>query len=130
MAIGLEVGASSCSSSRRFVSISSVIMAMPVMFPPGRLRLVTRPSWLGSAPRLKTMGMVDVAAFAATTAGAPPDRNDRCNAAADQVGRERRQPIILAVGPAVFHRYILVLDITDLFETLMKRGNIPLVRRC
>jgi hypothetical protein len=47
-------------------------MAMPVMFPPGRLRFATRPSWMGSAPRLKTMGMVDVAAFAAIVAGAPP----------------------------------------------------------
>jgi hypothetical protein len=38
-------------------------MAMPVMFPPGRLRLATRPSWIGSAPRLKTIGMLEVAAF-------------------------------------------------------------------
>jgi hypothetical protein len=57
------------------------------------------------------MGMVDVAAFAATVTG-PPDRNDHCDPAADQVGRQRRKPIILAIGPPVFHRHILVLDIT------------------
>src|SRR5262245_43565284 len=58
------------------------------------------------------------------------DRNDHCNAAADQVGRQCRQPIILAVGPAVFHRHILVLDITDFLQALMNRSNIARVRRC
>jgi hypothetical protein len=47
-------------------------MATPVMFPPGRLKLATSPRSTGSAPMLKTMGMVDVAALAATVAGAPP----------------------------------------------------------
>src|SRR5215470_16536276 len=42
------------------------------MFPPGRLRLATTPNPTGSAPRLKTMGIVVVAALAASTAGAPP----------------------------------------------------------
>src|SRR6516164_8720705 len=69
MASKVEAGASSCRSSSRFVSISRVIIAMPVMFPPGRLRFVTRPSPIGSAPRLKTMGRVDVAAFVASVAG-------------------------------------------------------------
>jgi hypothetical protein len=69
------------------------------------------------------MGMVDVAAFAATVAG-PPDRNDHCDPAADQVGRQRRKPIILAIGPPVFHRHILVLDITDFLQALMNRSNI------
>src|SRR6516164_10297694 len=130
MASKVEAGASSCRSSSRFVSISRVIIAMPVMFPPGRLRFVTRPSPIGSAPRLKTMGMVNVAAFAASVARGAADRNDHCNAAADQVGRQCRQPIILAVGPAVFHRHILVLDITDFLQALLDRSNIPRVRRC
>ena len=37
--------------------------------PPGRLRLATRPSWTGSPPVSKTIGMVVVAAFAASAAG-------------------------------------------------------------
>src|SRR5262245_44970159 len=57
------------------------------------------------------------------------DRNDHCNAAADQVGRQCRQPIILTVGPAVFHRHILVLDITDFLQALTNRSNIGRVRR-
>ena len=38
---------------------------MPVTLPPGRLRLVTRPNVTGSPALAKTIGMVDVAAFAA-----------------------------------------------------------------
>ena len=41
----------------------------PVTLPPGRLRLATRPSWTGSLPISKTIGMVVVAAFAASAAG-------------------------------------------------------------
>src|SRR5215813_351195 len=124
MAIEVEVGASSWRSSNRFVSISTASMAMPAMFPPGRCRFATRPSSIGSAPTLKMRGMVEVASFAAT-----PDRYDHCNAAADKVGRQCRQSIILAIGPAVFHRHILVLDITDFLQALMNRGNIAGVRR-
>ena len=38
----------------------------PVALPPGRLTLATSPSWTGSKPLANTMGMVVVAAFAAT----------------------------------------------------------------
>jgi hypothetical protein len=40
----------------------------PVILPPGRARLATRPSWTGSAPMTKTMGIVELAAFAASAA--------------------------------------------------------------
>jgi hypothetical protein len=45
---------------------------MPVILPPGRLRLATRPAWTGSAPITNTIGMVVVAAFAASAAATPP----------------------------------------------------------
>ena len=41
----------------------------PVTLPPGRSRLATRPSRTGSAAISKTIGMVVVAAFAASAAG-------------------------------------------------------------
>src|SRR5262245_18360052 len=123
MASEVEAGASSCWSSSRFVSISRVIIAMQVMFPPGRLRFVTRPSSIGSAPRLKTMGMVDVAAFAATVAGAPPIGTITAKRRLTKTAAN-----VLAVGPAVFHRHILVLDITDFLQALVDRSNIPRVR--
>src|SRR6516164_5458767 len=42
------------------------------MLPPGRLRLLTRPPLIGSPPIEKTIGMVVVAAFAASADGSPP----------------------------------------------------------
>ena len=40
-------------------------VAMPVTLPPGRARLATKPTRTGSATAMKTIGMVDVAFFAA-----------------------------------------------------------------
>src|SRR5262249_41823879 len=41
----------------------------PVTFPPGRLRLATRPAAAGSKPTTKTIGMVVVATLAERAAG-------------------------------------------------------------
>ena len=65
----LAVGTNSCSSSSRFGATSTVNWVTPVTLPPGRFRLATRPSWTGSPPISKTIGMVVVAAFAASAAG-------------------------------------------------------------
>ena len=43
----------------------------PVMLPLGRLRFATKPSATGSAAAVNTIGIVEVAAFAATAAGVP-----------------------------------------------------------
>src|SRR5262245_48090694 len=45
---------------------------MPVILPPGRLRLVTRPIATGSVPETNTMGIVAVAALAARPDTSPP----------------------------------------------------------
>jgi hypothetical protein len=59
------------------------------------------------------------------------DGNDHRNPAADQVSCHGRQPIILTISPAVFHRHILVLDIADLLQALVNGSNIPRApRRC
>jgi hypothetical protein len=42
------------------------------MLPPGRLRLATRPYFTGSGPIVKTIGIVEVTAFAASAGIAPP----------------------------------------------------------
>ena len=65
----LAVGTSSCSNCSRFGAISTFNWVTPVTLPPGRLRLATRPSRTGSPPVSKTIGMVVVAAFAASAAG-------------------------------------------------------------
>src|SRR5262249_38422967 len=63
-------GINSCNSSSPFSAIISVDNEVaPVTLPLGLFRLVTRPSWTGSPPVSKTIGMVKVAAFAASAAG-------------------------------------------------------------
>jgi hypothetical protein len=65
------LGSNSRSNCNRFGASSPDKRAVPVRFPPGRLRLATRPNATGSAPVPKTMGMVVVAAFAASAASLP-----------------------------------------------------------
>jgi hypothetical protein len=47
-------------------------MLTPVRLPPGRERLATRPVATGSPPLVKTIGIVEVAFFAAKAEGGPP----------------------------------------------------------
>ena len=104
---------------------------IPVRLPPGRARLATRPSLTGSSATTKTMGIVVVAALAAN-AERTSGRDDHGDLSANQIGRQRRQPIDLILGPAVFDRHVLALDIAGLLQALAKsaqtvRGR---VRRC
>jgi hypothetical protein len=65
----VAAGISSCSNSICFAPVSTVKLLTPVILPPGRLRLAANPIWTGSPPVEKTIGMVEVAAFAASRAG-------------------------------------------------------------
>src|SRR5262249_5724583 len=65
-------GTSSCSRPSRFAPRSAPSSVKPVMFPPGRLKLATKPICTGSAAFEKTIGIVAVADFAANAeAGLP-----------------------------------------------------------
>src|SRR5262245_48305985 len=61
----------SLSSSKRFPSISTEIEVNPVMLPPGRARLATRPVATGSPTATMTRGTVLVAFLTASEAGVP-----------------------------------------------------------
>ena len=61
-------GISSRRSPRRFASRPAVNIYTPVMLPPGRLRLVTRPISTGSLPTENTIGIVGFARFASNAA--------------------------------------------------------------
>jgi hypothetical protein len=50
-------------------SVANVVT--PVRLPPGRLRLATTPILIGSSPVTKTIGIMEVVALAASTAGVP-----------------------------------------------------------
>src|SRR5262245_39149570 len=70
-AIVAALGTSSRNSSKRFGPNAPAKKVTPVMLFSGRLRLLTSPRTTGSLPTAKTMGIVCVAAFAASAVGLP-----------------------------------------------------------
>ena len=87
-------------------------MLKPVRLPPGRAKLATNPFVTGSAPTTETIGIVEVAFFAAST-----------DSAADEVGGQREQSIIMTVRPAIFGRHVLTFDVAGLAQSLTERGQ-------
>src|SRR5262249_19490792 len=67
----VAVGTNLCNISSCFCSSSTPKLVQPVTLPPGRLMLATSPSATGSAAVEKTIGIVVVDAFAATTDEVP-----------------------------------------------------------
>ena len=103
----IGVDAASCSNSRSLGTSSVANRLMPVMVPPGRLRLATRPSSTGSEPLWKTIGIVVVADVSRpqqqqrVDRGAPPPRGDARNRPAI-----RGQLMISTLCPAELDRNI------------------------
>src|SRR5439155_6976638 len=62
----VAVGTSSRTSPNRFATNSALKKLIPVRLPPGRARLATRPILTGSSAKRKTIGIVEVAALAAS----------------------------------------------------------------
>ena len=73
------------------------MMLKPVRLPPGRERLATRPAATGSSPLKKTIGIVEVAFFAASAGGAAAG-HDHVDLAADEVSGQCGQPIIVTLA--------------------------------
>src|SRR5262249_10203060 len=65
----LECGSSWRKSPSRLAANAPDNIVTPVAFPPGRLKLATKPSLTGSSPVKKVIGIELVAAFAAATEG-------------------------------------------------------------
>ena len=101
---------------------STAMKLIPVMLPPGRPRLATRPASTGSPPPINTIGIVEVASFAAreTHNIAAPARRDYVDVAADEVGGQGGQAIIPAFGRTVFDCHVLAFDIAGFAQPLTK----------
>src|SRR5262245_56401529 len=92
----------------------------PVMLPPGRFRLATRPSWTGSKPMLKTIGIVVVAALAASAVAEL--RGVAMTApAAYEIGHQFRNSGKVVLCPAVFNCYVLTLDVAGFTQSFAER---------
>ena len=72
MAMSRAFGTISRSSANFFASNSDVNRLAPVTLPPGRLRLATKPTLTGKSLPVKTIGIIDVAALAASAGRSPP----------------------------------------------------------
>ena len=98
-------------------------MLKPVRLPPGRARLATRPASTGSPPARRRSG-----SSRSRLSPRVPQRRRRCHdhvdLAADQIGGQCGQPIIVALRPAVFDRHVLSLDVAGLAQPLAERGQI------
>src|SRR5262245_11516602 len=57
-------------------------------------------------------------------------RDDYVDPSTNEVGRQGRQPVELALRPAVFDRHVLPLDIAGILEALAKCAQPVRVRRC
>ena len=57
-----------------------------------------------------TIGIVVVAALAASVLAAVPGADDDRSATAHQIGGQLRQPLRLVVRPAIFYRHVLAFD--------------------
>src|SRR5215813_10382466 len=94
------------------------------MLPAGRLRLSTRPSFTGSEPTLKTMGIVLVAALAASAAVALPGVAMTATWRCTSFGHQCRHALDLILCPTIFDYNIAAIDETGFAEALTKcRGE-------
>jgi len=59
---------------------------IPVILLPGRLRLATKPSLTGSPPVMKTIGIVEVADFAARAENGATTGGNHRDLLADEIG--------------------------------------------
>src|SRR5262245_13465586 len=113
----VALGTSSCSSSRRFAASVVTRKLTPVALPPGRLKLETRPRSTGSVPMVKTIGMAEVAALAATAAGGATAMI-KATGISHQLGCQCRQSVELTIGRAMFDCDIAAFDIAGFLQAL------------
>src|SRR5262249_12494011 len=87
----------------------------PVALPPGRLRLATKPILTGSPPTVNTIGIVDVAALAASAEGSPPvvarTATPRRTRSAASAGRRSYWPSALECAPGAGQDHAAVLTL-------------------
>ena len=104
-------------SSSRFPLNSGARVESPVMFPPGRARLATKPSPTGSVSCAMTMGIVEVAPLAARVAR-PAARDDNLDFETYELGRERWKTIQFFLCRSPLNEDALSLNVTEFPKTL------------
>jgi hypothetical protein len=80
-----------------------------------------------SPPTPKTIGIVAVAALAASEGTSPGVAITR-HLSANQIGQQRRQAIVLALQPVVLDRHVPAFDVAGFVETFRARPLARLLR--
>ena len=93
----------------------------PVTLPPGRLRLATKPSWTGSPPSREHDRNRGGRRLGGQNRIAASGRGDHGHLAADQIGRKRRQSIVLVFRKPVFDRHVAAFDIAGFTQATAER---------
>jgi hypothetical protein len=76
----------------------------------GRLRLPTSPCLTGSVAGVDHDGNLCGRGLGSSGGSFAADRDDDSDLAANKIGRQRRHPVVLALGPAILDRDVAALD--------------------
>jgi hypothetical protein len=106
-------GISSRTSSTRFGATSTFSCVTPVTLPAGRLRLATRPSRTGGEDDRNRAGR----RLGRERAGGR-GRREHAYPALNEIGEQRRQPVVLPLRPAKLDRDIAALDVAGIAQAL------------
>ena len=125
MSTAMVVAAGTSSRSIQVASRSSRIatLMIPVTLPPGRARLVTRPSPTGSSAAREDDGNRCRRCLGRQRRIAAARRNDHGHLTANEIGRECRESIVLTLRPSIFNHNILPLDDTRFSQASAERSN-------
>ena len=122
-AMMVAVGTSSCSSSSRFGPSSTFNVVTPVRLPPGRFRLATSPTSTGSAAYREDDRNRRGRRLCRQCRRSAAGRDNHGHLAANQIGRQCRQSIVLALRPAIFDRHVPALDVAGFAQALAERAQ-------
>src|SRR5262249_13046777 len=122
-------GLSSFNNCRRFGTSWALMNDIPVILPPGRLRIATSSCCTGSLPFANTIGMVVVAAFAASAETTLPVLKMTSTRRATSSAARRRQSVIAKIRPPVFDEEISFFDETCLVQPPANRCACSLIAR-
>ena len=114
-------GSTSRKSSIRLPARSVDWIDRPVTLPPGRARIATKPLPTGSTASANTIGIVEVACFAAGTAAS--HRDDDIDLEPDELGRDLGEALAASLCPAILDRDGAALDPAEFAQPLHKGGG-------
>src|SRR5262249_25709779 len=115
-------GSTSRKSSILLPARSGDCIDRPVTLPPGRAKLATKPVPTGSLSTAKTIGMTDVARFAA---GCDSPSDNDIDLESDELRRHLGEALATPLRPPIFDRHIATIDPTEIAQPLHK-DNDPL----